>query len=107
MGAAVEDIEEGDREDIWLLSAGQLSDVDVERYVLFGSGGLGDGHGDTEDSIGTKLALVLGAIELIQEVVDGALILDINVLLDKSRCNGVVDILDCLEDTWKREMRAK
>jgi hypothetical protein len=68
--------------DVGLLGASQVGDVGVERDTLLGSCGLCDGHGDTEDGVGTQLLLVLCAIEL-----------------DEGRGNGVVDVGDSLGDT--------
>jgi hypothetical protein len=73
--------------------------VCVERDTLLGSCGLCDGHGDTENGIGTQLLLVLCAIELVQEGIDSGLVLDVNLLLDESRGNGVVDVGNSLGDT--------
>jgi hypothetical protein len=85
--------------DVGLLGASQVGDVGVERDTLLGSCGLCDGHGDTEDGVGTQLLLVLCAIELVQEGIDGGLVLDIDLLLDEGRGDGVVDVGDSLGDT--------
>lgn len=66
---------------------------------LLSSGGLGNSQGDTEDGIGTQLALVWGTIELDQELIDLGLVLDINVLLDQGRADDLVDVLNGLGDT--------
>ena len=84
---------------VGLLGAGQVGDVCVERDALLGSGGLCDGHGDTEDGVGAELLLVLGSVELVQEGIDGGLVLDIDGLLDEGRGNGVVDVGDSLGHT--------
>jgi len=73
--------------------------VCVQRDTLLGSRGLCNGHGDTEDSVGTQLLLVLCAIELVQESIDGGLVLDVDLLLDEGWGNGVVDVGDSLGDT--------
>jgi hypothetical protein len=99
VGATVENVHEGNGENVRLLGAGKVGDVGVEGDTLLGSGGLSDGHGDTEDGVGTKLSLVGGAIKLVHEVVDGALVLDVEVLLDESGTEGLVDVGDGLEDT--------
>ena len=49
--------------------------MDIKRNALLSSGGLGDGHGDTENGVGTKLALVWGSIEFEKELVDSGLVL--------------------------------
>ena len=67
---------------------------------LLSSGGLRDSERNTQDGIGTKLSLVGGAVEGSQEVVDGGLVLDVEVLFDQSRGDDLVDILDGLEDTF-------
>lgn len=99
VGATVQDVLEGNGKDVGLLGTGEVRDVDVEGNTLLSSGGLGDSQGDTEDGVGTEVALVGRAIELVKELVDLGLVLDINGLLDQSGANGLVDVLDSLEDT--------
>lgn len=89
----------GYREDVGLLGAGQVGDVCVERDTLLGSRSLCDGHGDTEDGVGTQGGLVWCSIELVQEGVNGGLVLDVDVLLDERGRNGVVDVGDGLGNT--------
>lgn len=67
-------------------------------YLLSGTG-LGNSQGNTEDGVGTKLGLVGGTIKLVEESVNLGLILDINVLLDQSGSNDIVDVGNSLEDT--------
>jgi hypothetical protein len=74
--------------------------VGVERDTLLGGGGLGHSHGDTEDGVGANLGLVGGAIKLVEESVNGGLVLDVEVLLDKSRGNDLVDVGNGLGHTW-------
>lgn len=71
----------------------------VEGHALLGSASLGDGQAHTEDGVGTKLGLVGGAIEVIEELVDLGLVLDIDVLLDDRGSDDRVDVLDSLQDT--------
>ena len=99
MGATVQDVLEGNREDVGLLGTGQIGDVSVERDTLLSSTSLGDSQADTQDGVGTQVVLVGGAIELVEELVDLGLVLDIQVLLDDGRANLVVDIGDGLQDT--------
>lgn len=99
VGATVEDVHEGNGKDVGLLGAGKVGDVSVEGDTLLSSGSLGDGHGDTEDGVGTELGLVGGTVKLVHELVDGALVLDVEVLLDESGSNDIVDVGDGLEDT--------
>ena len=73
--------------------------MSVEGNTLLSGTSLGNSQGDTEDSVGTELALVGGSIELVQELVDLGLVLNIDVLLDEGGANDVVDVLDGLEDT--------
>jgi hypothetical protein len=101
VGTTVEDVLEGDGEDVGLLGAGKVGDVSVEGNTLLSGGSLGDGQGDTEDGVGTKVTLVGGSIELVQELVNLGLFLDIDVLLDDGGANGLVDVLDGLEDTFR------
>lgn len=89
----------GNGENVGLLGTGQVRDVCVERDALLGRSGLRNGHGDTKDGIGAQVLLVLCAVELIQERVYGRLVLDIKLLLDESRRDGVVDVGDSFGDT--------
>jgi hypothetical protein len=99
VGATVQDVHEGDGEDIRLLGASQIGNVSVERHTFLSSAGLGNGKTDTQDSVGTQLGLISGTIELVEELVNGALILYVKALLDNSRRNDIVDIVDGLGDT--------
>lgn len=99
MGATVQDVLEGNREDVGLLGTGEVGDVSVERDTLLSSTSLGDSQADTQDGVGTQVVLVGGAIELVEELIDLGLVLDIQVLLDDGRANLVVDIGDGLQDT--------
>jgi hypothetical protein len=78
--------------------------VSVERHALLGSASLGDGQAHTEDGVGTKLGLVGGAIEVIEELVDLGLVLDVDVLLDDRGSDDLVDVLDSLENTLASPM---
>lgn len=99
VGATVQDVLEGNREDVGLLGTGQIRDVSVERDTLLSSTGLGDSQADTQDGVGTQVALVGGAIELVEELVDLGLVLDVDVLLDEGGADLLVDVGDSLQDT--------
>jgi hypothetical protein len=99
VGATVQDVHERNGQNVRLLGAGQVRDVSVERDTLLSGGGLSNGHGDTENGVGTELSLVLGSIELVEESIDSGLVLDVDVLLDQSRSDLVVDVGNGLEDT--------
>lgn len=100
VGATVQDVLEGNGEDVGLLGTGEVGDVDVERDTLLSGSSLGNSQGDTEDGVGTQVTLVGGAVELVEELVNLGLVLDIDALLDESRANGLVDVLHGLEDTY-------
>lgn len=70
MGPTVEYVHEGHWQDVWLLGAGKIANVGVERDALLSSGGLRHGHGNTEDGIGAELGLVLRAVKRVEELVD-------------------------------------
>ena len=99
MGATVQDVLEGNGQDEGLLGSGKVGDVSVEGNTLLSGGSLGNGEGNTEDGVGTELALVGGSIKLVQELVNLGLVLNVEVLLDEGRANDVVDVLDGVEDT--------
>jgi len=99
VGATVEDVLEGNGQDVGLLGAGEVGNVNVERNTLLSSGGLGHSQGDTQDGVGTEVGLVGSSIELVEELVNLRLVLNINALLDESGANGLVDVLHGLEDT--------
>ena len=102
VGTTVQDVLEGNGQDIGLLGAGEVGDVSVEGDTLLGGSSLGNSQGDTEDGVGTKVALVGSAVELVEELVNLGLVLDIDVLLDESGANGLVNVLDSLQDTCDR-----
>mmetsp|Transcript_11880 Transcript_11880/g.49771 ORF Transcript_11880/g.49771 Transcript_11880/m.49771 type:complete len:561 (+) Transcript_11880:77-1759(+) len=93
--AAVDHVERGHGEHE-LAVAGEVRDVLVEGHALLRGASLGDGHGHREDRVGAELALVLGAVELDHEVVDGLLIR--GVLADERGRDDGVDVLDSLRD---------
>ena len=66
-------------------------------YLLRGTG-LRDGHGDTEYGIRTELGLVVGSVELDEEVVNLFLRSDGDLGFDQLGSNGVVDGGDGLGD---------
>lgn len=67
---------------------------------LVSGSSLRNGHGDTENSVGTELALVLSTVELNEEVVNLLLGGDGKLRVNKSGSNNLVDILNGLEDTY-------
>lgn len=97
--AAVDDVEGGAGEDVRLLDAGKRGNVSVQGKALVGGTGLGNSHGDTQDSVSTKLALVGSAVKLDHEVVDLLLRGDRDLGLDKGGADDVVDVLNGLGDT--------
>lgn len=100
--ATVDDIERRAGEDVRGLDTGEFSKVLVQGDTLLRGGSLSDGDGDTEDGVSTELALVGGAVELDQEVVDLLLLSDLELGLDKFGGNDIVDVRNGLEDTCKR-----
>lgn len=69
-----------------------------EAY-LGGGSSLGNSQRNTKDGVGTELSLVGGAIKLVEESINGGLVLDVKALLDQSGGNDSVDILDGLANT--------
>jgi hypothetical protein len=95
----VQDVLERNGKNIWLLGSGKVRNVSVERNTLFSSTSFGNGQGDTKDGVGTEVGLVGCAVELDKELVNLALVLDVDVLLNDGGSNGLVDVGDGLEDT--------
>lgn len=71
----------------------------TKKSYLFSGTSFGNSQADSQNGIGTELALVRGTVKPIEESVDLGLILNINVLLDQGRANDGVDILNSLGDT--------
>ena len=105
--ATVDDVESGGGENVGGLDASELSKVLVEGDTLLRRAGLRNGDGDTEDGVGTELALVGGAVELDQEVVDLLLLGDSETRLDELRGDDVVDVGDSLGDTSRNRVRSR
>lgn len=102
MGTTVQDVLERNGENVWLLGSSKVGDVSVERDTLLSSTSLGNGQGDTKDGVGTEVGLVGSAVELDEEFVNLALVLDVDVFLDDGGSDGLVDVGDSLEDTYDR-----
>lgn len=91
------------------MTLAQWFEIQTERcisaaYLLSGTG-LGNGQRNTKDGVGTKLGLVGGTIELVEESINSGLVLDIEVLLNQSGGNDGVDVLDSLGDTLAVPLR--
>ena len=61
--------------------------------------GLGNSHANTQYRVGSQLRLVLCAVELVDEGVHLRLVFDVNVLLNESWSNNIVDIGDGFQNT--------
>mmetsp|Transcript_79159 Transcript_79159/g.173575 ORF Transcript_79159/g.173575 Transcript_79159/m.173575 type:complete len:466 (-) Transcript_79159:120-1517(-) len=96
VGAAVDHVEARHRQGQLASVAGQLGEVLVERHTLRFGGGLSSSHGDTQDSVGSELALVGGAIQSTHLVVQGLLLKDVEAL--QLRVEDSVHRLDGLGD---------
>lgn len=57
-------------------------------------------NGDTQDSIGTQLFLVLGSIGLQEELINSLLVCDLDAGINQSGSENLDDILNCLADTF-------
>lgn len=100
VGSTIEDVLEGNWEHERLLRSCEIGDVSVERDTLLSSSSLSDGQANAEDSVGSEVGLVGGAVELNEEFVDLGLFGDTDALLDNSGSNGLVDVLDGLQDAY-------
>lgn len=96
MGTTVQDILERNGEDIWLLGTSKVGNMSVERNALLSSTSLGNGQGDTKDGVGTEVGLVGCAVKFDEEFVNLALILNVDIFLDDSGSDGLVDVGDGL-----------
>lgn len=76
----------------------------VQGDALLSGTGLGDSQTDTKDGVGAKLGLVGSSIELDEECIDGALVLDVQAGLDQLGADDGVDILDSLQDTLAKPL---
>lgn len=102
MGATVQDVLEGDGEDVRLLGSSQVRDVSIERDALLSGTSLGNSQTNTEDGVGTKVLLVGSSIELVEELVNLGLLLHVEVFLDGGGGNDFVDVLNSSEDTYSK-----
>lgn len=89
-----------------------VSRVPIEQMVcwayranLLGGTSLGNGQTDTEDGVGSKLGLVWSSVEVDQELVNGGLVLDVEVRLNDSGGDGLDHVLDGLGDTLAAPLR--
>ena len=99
VGSSVDDVERRGGQGERSLDAGDLGQVLVQGDTLLGGTGLADGHRDTEDGVGSQLALVGGSVELDEEVVDLLLLSDLETRPDEGLGDDVVDVRDGLGDT--------
>ena len=66
---------------------------------LLSSTSLGNSHGDTEDGVGTELALVGCSIGLDEEVIDSLLVGDAEARVDEGGSEDLDNVLYGLADT--------
>jgi hypothetical protein len=78
--------------------------VSIEGNALLSSAGLGNGQRDTEDGIGAELGLVRGAIEIDEELINLALVLDVNVGLNQLGADDFIDVLNGLKDALAKPL---
>lgn len=99
VGSTVDDVEARGGEGEGRLDTGKVGEVLVERDTLLSGSSLRDGDGYAEDGVSTELALVGGAVELDQEVIDLLLLGDLEASLENGGGDDVVNVGDGLEDT--------
>ncbi len=97
--ATIDNVEGGSGEDEWGLDTGEVGEVLVQGNSLLSSTSLSNGDGNTENGVGTELALVGGTVELDEEVINLLLLGDGQSSLDQLGGDDVVDIGNGLENT--------
>ena len=70
----------------------------VKRKTLLSSSSFSNSKGDTQNSIGAQLALVVGTIKLNHQVIDFLLLS--NVLTEQFGSNVVIDVVNSLGNTY-------
>jgi len=99
MRSTVDDVECRRREDEGRLDACKVCKVLVERNAFLGSTRLRYSNGNPKDGVGAECALVGGAVELDEEVVDLGLGRDAQAGRDELGADYIVDVGDSLADT--------
>ena len=92
VGAAVDDVHHRHRQ----LHLARAAEIAIKRQRRLVGAGLGHGAGDREDRVGAEAALVLGAVELDQRVVDEALLAGVEA--EDRLADFGVDVLDGFGD---------
>ena len=93
VGATVDDVHHRNREDIGVGTA----DVAIQRKAHILGGSFGNGQGNTQDGVGTQVALGRGTVQFDHGLINGALLQGRHA--DDCRSNLVVDVGNSLEDT--------
>jgi hypothetical protein len=99
MGTTVDNVESGDGENERTLGVGKIGDMGIERNTLVTSTSLSNSKRDTKDGVSTKLVLVLSTVKLEEELINSLLVGDGDLGLNKSGGNGLVNVLNSLENT--------
>jgi hypothetical protein len=99
MGTTVDNVESGDGENERTLGVGKIGDMGIERNTLVTSTSLSNSKRDTKDGVSTKLVLVLSTVKLEEELINSLLVSDGDLGLNKSGGNGLVNVLNSLENT--------
>ncbi len=116
MGPTIENVLERNWQDVWLLRPRKVGHMHIEWYFLsdlrlvrlwqlktthlLGSTSLSDAQAHAKNGIGTQVRLILGVVQLDEEVIDGLLVFHIQIGIDHLRCDELVDVLDGLQDTF-------
>lgn len=121
VGTTVDNVERRGGEDVGSLDTGEFGQVLVERDTLWigetsiasisirwidlvttnllSGTSFRDSHGDTEDGVGTELALVRGTVQLDQQVINLLLLSDVQTRADQFLGDDVVDVGNGLGNT--------
>jgi hypothetical protein len=92
-----------ERDTLWIgetsIASISIRWIDLVTTNLLSGTSFRDSHGDTEDGVGTELALVRGTVQLDQQVINLLLLSDVQTRADQFLGDDVVDVGNGLGNT--------